>query len=92
MRTYANGIDRGLLKLVEVRWIVITPRRPPLSGGIYRTAASGFEVRCSHGEDDVLKADYAPDIVSARAIADRWESAVIARNGLVNGPGDFETQ
>jgi hypothetical protein len=92
MRKYASGIDRGLLKLVEVRWVVLPQHRPRLSCGIYRTVGSGFEVRCSRSQDDLLKAEFAPDLNSARAIADRWESTVIARNGLIDGPDDLEAR
>jgi hypothetical protein len=83
-------IHRALLKLVETRWQVITPNRTVLSCGIYRTAGSGFEVRCAKNEDHLIRSDRTPNLIAARTLADRWEQVVIEKAGRVERAEDLE--
>ena len=86
----SNAIDRALLKLVETRWQIVTPSRTVLSCGIYRTAGSGFEVRCAKSEDHLIRAERTANLVAARTLADRWEQIVIEKVGRVDRSEDLD--
>ena len=89
-RPESSGIDRALLKLVETRWHIITPSRIVLSCGIYRTAGSGFEVRCAKSEDHLIRSERTENLVAARTLADRWEQIVIEKVGRVHRSEDLD--
>ena len=89
-RPASNGIDRALLKLVETRWQIILPNRTVLSCGIYRTAGSGFEVRCAKSEDHLIRSERTANLVDARTLADRWEQIVIKKVGRVERSEDLD--
>lgn len=56
-----------------------------LTCGIYRTDL-GLEVRCGYEPDDLLRSQYAAEIGSARAIAEEWRQAVVAKDGFTELP------
>jgi hypothetical protein len=58
-----------------------------LECGIYRIA-TGLEVRCGYGEDDLLRSQFASEIGTARDIAEQWRQAVVAKGGFSKIGGD----
>jgi hypothetical protein len=71
------------LDLVETCWRMRSLQKATriLECGIYRTDA-GLEVRCGYGEDDLLRSQTAPEIGTARDIAEQWRRAVMAKGGF----------
>lgn len=69
------------LTLVETSWRMTGPSGRVLDCGVYRIA-SGLEVRCGYGPDDLLRSQYAVEIGTARDIAEQWRRAVIAKGGF----------
>jgi hypothetical protein len=59
------------------------PSGKVLECGIYRTATPGVEVRCGYGEDDLLRSQLAPEIGTARDIAEQWRQAVLGKGGFM---------
>jgi hypothetical protein len=71
-----------MLTLLELCWRMKAPSGRVLECSICRTAAPGLEVRCGYGEDDLLRSQVAPEIGSARDIAEEWRQAVLAKGGV----------
>ena len=67
--------------LLEASWRMKGPSGRVLECGIHRHVA-GVEVRCGYGEDDLLRSQTAPEIGTARDIAEQWRQAVLAKGGF----------
>ena len=79
------------LEAVEVLWRMTGPRGRLLDCGIYRTDV-GLEVRCGYGEHELLRSQYAVEIGTARAIAEQWRQAVLAKGGFSAVGGDTDEE
>jgi hypothetical protein len=66
---------------VEISWRMKGPSNRILECAIYRHLA-GVEVRCGYGEDDLLRSQTAPEIGTARDIAEQWRQAMLAKGGF----------
>ena len=69
------------LRIGETCWRMKGPSGRMLECGIYRVA-TGLEVRCGYGPDDLLRSQMAPDIGTARETAEQWRQAVLAKGGF----------
>lgn len=74
--------DAPRLEPLEPCWRMKGPSGKVLQCGVYRIA-TGLEVRCGYGEDDLLRSQLAPEIGTARDVAEQWRQAVIAKGGFV---------
>ena len=72
-------------RLIEMCWRLQSPRgrRRILECAIYRTAGPGVEVRAGFSIDDVLRTQRAADGPAARAIADDWKAAALAKSDFI---------
>lgn len=50
--------------------------------GIYSDAAPGLDVRAGFTEDDLLRSERAPDLRTARELAEAWRLEVLAKGGV----------
>jgi len=57
------------------------PSGKVLECGIYRVV-TGLEVRCGYSPDDLLRSQVAPEIATAREVAEQWRQAVFAKGGF----------
>lgn len=67
---------------IELCWRMKGPNGRILECAIFRHAAQGVEVRCGFGEDDLIRSQLAPEIGTARDVAEDWRRAVLANGGF----------
>jgi hypothetical protein len=53
-----------------------------VSCGLYRTDGPGLEVRAGFSDEDLLRSQRTAEIGIARAIAEEWRQAVLAKGGF----------
>ena len=73
--------------LLETSWRMKGPSGRVLECSIHRHPA-GVEVRCGYGENDLLRSQVAPEIRTARDIAEQWLQAVLAKGGFTEIDGE----
>jgi hypothetical protein len=66
------------MALLEMCWHMKSPRGRVLTCGVFRTIA-GLEVRCSYGEDDLIRSQYSSEIGAARVLAVDWKAAAVLK-------------
>src|SRR5262245_14460888 len=67
------------LERLETCWRMRGPRGRILACGIYRDDGPGFDVRAGYGEEDLVRSQRTADLDVARAIAETWRQAVLAK-------------
>ena len=67
------------MPLLEACWRMKGPSGKVLECGIYRHVAQGVEVRCGYEPDDLIRSQFAPEIGTARDVAEEWRQAVLAK-------------
>jgi hypothetical protein len=70
------------LTLLETCWRMKGPSNRGLGCAIYKHMA-GVEVRCGYGEDDLLRSQTAPEIGTAREIAEQCCRLCSRREGRI---------
>jgi hypothetical protein len=89
-RNSRGHIAEPRLELVELcgRMRSLQKASRILACGIYRDNAPGLEVRCGYSEEHLLRSQRTAEIGSARAIAETWRQAVIAKGGFTELTGE----
>lgn len=73
--------DVPTIGLLETAWMMKGPSGRILDCGIYRIA-TGLEVRCGYGPDDLLRSHLTRELGTARDVAQEWRQAVLAKGGF----------
>ena len=69
------------VELLEACWRFVGPSGRPLRCGISRVA-TGLEMRCAYGDEDIVRTQLIPDLESARELAAEWRRALINKGGF----------
>ena len=65
--------------LLELSWQARSPRGRVLMCALYRGVAGRVEVRAGYGDQDLIRSELVPDVLTARDIAAGWKAAAIAK-------------